>query len=197
MSSGSWEAISRSQLPNHRRPVWVQAVIHLIEPYMFPAMLDLMEAIDTGKRKKMTIAISIIYQVFVSRSHLDVEPSGDRHEGGADGICRNGGNHTNPCATTLHQRHPEQATFRGRAFGQLGFCSLCRLRTLRHDAEDARSAQERRRLSQGKSFLTLITSLPFVISFYIGNIMYRRKLISSRLLARPLSIWTVAVTFRS
>ena len=49
MSVGSWEAISKTQLFNPRRPVWIQAIIHLLEPYLFPAVLDLVEAIDSGK----------------------------------------------------------------------------------------------------------------------------------------------------
>ena len=47
MSGLSWEAINRSQLWNTRRPVWLQAVIHLVEPHVVPAVLELLDLLDS------------------------------------------------------------------------------------------------------------------------------------------------------
>ena len=47
MSGLSWEAINRSQLWNTRRPVWLQAIIHLVEPHVVPAVLELLDLLDS------------------------------------------------------------------------------------------------------------------------------------------------------
>ena len=47
MSGTSWDAVSRSQLWNTKRPVWLQAIIHLVEPHVFPAVLELLDLLDS------------------------------------------------------------------------------------------------------------------------------------------------------
>ena len=47
MSGTSWDAVSRTQLWNTKRPVWLQAIIHLVEPHVFPAVLELLDLLDS------------------------------------------------------------------------------------------------------------------------------------------------------
>ena len=47
MSGLSWEAVNRTQLWNIKRPVWLQAIIHLVEPHVMPAVLELMDLLDS------------------------------------------------------------------------------------------------------------------------------------------------------
>lgn len=49
MSPACWEALGQGQIWNPRRPVWLQAVFHLLEPYVVPAVLELMRLVDSGK----------------------------------------------------------------------------------------------------------------------------------------------------
>ena len=49
MSGASWEAINKSQLWNPRRPIWLQGLIHCVEPYIFPAIVELLDLIDSGR----------------------------------------------------------------------------------------------------------------------------------------------------
>ena len=49
MSGSSWEAVNQTQLWNSRRPVWLQAIIHLVEPHTFPAVLELLDLVDSGR----------------------------------------------------------------------------------------------------------------------------------------------------
>ena len=61
MSGTSWDAVSRSQLWNTKRPVWLQAIIHLVEPHVFPAVLELLDLLDS---------VITLYQ---SISHIEFE----------------------------------------------------------------------------------------------------------------------------
>ena len=47
MSGTSWDAVSRSQLWNTKRPVWLQAIIHLVEPHVIPAVVELLDLLDS------------------------------------------------------------------------------------------------------------------------------------------------------
>ena len=47
MSGTSWDAVSRTQLWNTKRPVWLQAIIHLVEPHVIPAVLELLDLLDS------------------------------------------------------------------------------------------------------------------------------------------------------
>ena len=58
MSGLSWEAINRTQLWNTRRPVWLQAIIHLVEPHVVPAVLELLDLLDSVS-SRITACISI------------------------------------------------------------------------------------------------------------------------------------------
>ena len=49
MSGYSWDTVNRTQLWNTKRPVWLQAIIHLVEPHVMPAILELLDLLDSVK----------------------------------------------------------------------------------------------------------------------------------------------------
>ena len=55
MSGLSWEAINRTQLWNTRRPVWLQAIIHLVEPHVIPAVLELLDLLDSVSPRRAAL----------------------------------------------------------------------------------------------------------------------------------------------
>ena len=65
MSGTSWDAVSRTQLWNTKRPVWLQAIIHLVEPHVIPAVLELLDLLDsviiTFKQTKYYYNFRLIY----------------------------------------------------------------------------------------------------------------------------------------
>ena len=65
MSGTSWDAVSRTQLWNTKRPVWLQAIIHLVEPHVIPAVLELLDLLDsviiTFKQTKYYYNFHLIY----------------------------------------------------------------------------------------------------------------------------------------
>ncbi len=49
LSTNSWECIDANQTWNMKRPIWLQAVIHLIEPHLIPALDAVLEKIESNK----------------------------------------------------------------------------------------------------------------------------------------------------
>lgn len=49
LSSSSWEALDRGNIWNPRKPVWVQALIQLVDPFVVPVVQELLDLMEAGK----------------------------------------------------------------------------------------------------------------------------------------------------
>lgn len=49
LSESSWEVLHQSSLWNQKKPVWFQAVLHLMEPLFLPAVRMLTDLVDSGR----------------------------------------------------------------------------------------------------------------------------------------------------
>ena len=49
LSPSSWECLEASNIWNIRRPVWVAAIVSILQPFLAPAVSDLLQAVEEGK----------------------------------------------------------------------------------------------------------------------------------------------------
>ena len=97
MSGTSWDAVSRSQLWNTKRPVWLQAIIHLVEPHVIPAVVELLDLLDSvrslrkyTKLKSLKMIIKVLYLCLIAKyiigtgAYMDTDPCPTSYEGSDD-----------------------------------------------------------------------------------------------------------------
>ena len=49
LSPAAWECLQGSNIWNMRRPVWVAAIVSILQPFLSPAVSDLLQAVEDGK----------------------------------------------------------------------------------------------------------------------------------------------------
>ena len=47
LSPSSWESLDNNQTWNIKRPIWLQALIHMIEPHLVPVLHNIIEKLDS------------------------------------------------------------------------------------------------------------------------------------------------------
>ena len=63
LATSSWESVGMNHIWNPRRPIWLQSIIHLIEPHLVPAVKELITLVDSGR----TWTISQVRDTFIQR----------------------------------------------------------------------------------------------------------------------------------
>ena len=49
LSPASWQCLQAENLGNPRRPVWLTALVRILQPFLAPAVSDLLQAVEDGK----------------------------------------------------------------------------------------------------------------------------------------------------
>ena len=47
LSPSSWESLDNNQTWNIKRPIWLQALIHMIEPHLVPVLHNIIEKLES------------------------------------------------------------------------------------------------------------------------------------------------------
>ena len=72
LAESSWAALDINQVWNPRRPIWVQSLIHAIEPHLVPAVTELLSMIESGKSRNQG-QMAITMKEVISSVHDIVE----------------------------------------------------------------------------------------------------------------------------
>ena len=65
LSPAAWECLEASNIWNMRRPVWVAAIVSILQPFLSPAVSDLLQAVEEGKtwtKSHISLAKSVLLE---------------------------------------------------------------------------------------------------------------------------------------
>ena len=65
LSPAAWECLEATNIWNIRRPVWVAAIVNILQPFLAPAVSDLLQAMEDGKtwtKSHISLAKSVLLE---------------------------------------------------------------------------------------------------------------------------------------
>ena len=65
LSPAAWDCLQATNIWNVRRPVWVAAIVNILQPFLAPAVSDLLQAVEDGKtwtKSHISLAKSVLLE---------------------------------------------------------------------------------------------------------------------------------------